>query len=221
MSPGLQAVVSFSNEQVCPVVAFASNTDTCPYAITRSARPAGCPDSITEFSINHEKDLTRLTDSLEFEVDIEQLFSSQTVSRIRLTHSTEMNCPCMQLGLRGCSPSRYEVSPEHLEIEFYVGEYDELKDIISQLREEFPSMILEKVLRSESAHPPLDDFVVIDRSVLTDRQEEVIETAFSMGYFERPRRANGQEIAKRLEIHPTTFSEHLTAAQTNLLRELL
>jgi predicted DNA binding protein len=49
----------------------------------------------------------------------------------------------------------------------------------------------------------------------------VLETAHEMGYFERPRRANGTEVAAALDIDPSTFSEHLAAAQRKLLRDVL
>jgi predicted DNA binding protein len=56
---------------------------------------------------------------------------------------------------------------------------------------------------------------------LTDRQREVLRTAHEMGYFEYPRGANAGEVATALDIEPSTFTEHLNAAQSKLLDELL
>ena len=42
-----------------------------------------------------------------------------------------------------------------------------------------------------------------------------------MGYFEYPRESNASEVAAALDIEPSTFTQHLNAAQTKLLDELL
>jgi len=42
-----------------------------------------------------------------------------------------------------------------------------------------------------------------------------------MGYFERPRDANAGAVAEALDIAPSTFAEHLAAAQRKLLDEAL
>ncbi|WP_459192809.1 helix-turn-helix domain-containing protein [Halosimplex sp. J119] len=55
---------------------------------------------------------------------------------------------------------------------------------------------------------------------LTDRQREVLVTAYRTGYFERPRETTGTEVAARLDISPSTFSQHLRAAQRKLLAAL-
>ncbi|WP_123538328.1 helix-turn-helix domain-containing protein [Halosimplex salinum] len=56
---------------------------------------------------------------------------------------------------------------------------------------------------------------------LTDRQREVLVTAYGAGYFERPRATTGAEVAAGLDISPSTFSQHLRAAQRKLLAALL
>jgi PAS domain S-box-containing protein len=48
---------------------------------------------------------------------------------------------------------------------------------------------------------------------LTDRQREVLETAYSAGYFEWPRDSSGQEVAERLDITQPTFNRHLRIAE--------
>lgn len=55
---------------------------------------------------------------------------------------------------------------------------------------------------------------------LTDRQQEVLLTAYQTGYFERPRETTGAEVADHLDISASTFSQHLRAAQRKLLTAL-
>jgi PAS domain S-box-containing protein len=51
---------------------------------------------------------------------------------------------------------------------------------------------------------------------LTDRQREVLETAYQGGFFESPRVRNGEELAETLGIAPSTFSYHLREAERRL-----
>lgn len=52
---------------------------------------------------------------------------------------------------------------------------------------------------------------------LTDRQREVLRTAYESGYYERPRRTTGEELAAHLGISNATLSQHVRAAERNLL----
>jgi hypothetical protein len=52
---------------------------------------------------------------------------------------------------------------------------------------------------------------------LTDRQREVLRTAFDAGYYDWPRTCDGQTVADELDISSATFSEHIHAAERKLL----
>lgn len=52
---------------------------------------------------------------------------------------------------------------------------------------------------------------------LTDRQREVLETAYHAGFFEWPRNSSAEEVAELLEVTPPTFHEHLRRAERKLL----
>ncbi|WP_458209991.1 PAS domain S-box protein [Haladaptatus sp. NG-SE-30] len=56
---------------------------------------------------------------------------------------------------------------------------------------------------------------------LTDRQQQVLETAYLSGFFESPRTTSGQEVAQALGIAQPTFMNHLRAAQRKLFELLL
>lgn len=55
---------------------------------------------------------------------------------------------------------------------------------------------------------------------LTDRQQDILRTAYMSGFFQSPRERTGKEIAALLDISQPTFAQHLRAGQHNLL-ELL
>lgn len=52
---------------------------------------------------------------------------------------------------------------------------------------------------------------------LTDKQLEVLRTAYLSGYFTWPRQSTAEECAQALGIAQPTFSQHIRAAQGNLL----
>jgi PAS domain S-box-containing protein len=63
-----------------------------------------------------------------------------------------------------------------------------------------------------STHDPYSRFL----DQLTDRQFEVLQTAYYSGFFESPRESTGEEIAATLGISPTAFYEHARTVQRTL-----
>ena len=59
------------------------------------------------------------------------------------------------------------------------------------------------------------------RRILTDRQEEIIRTAFSLGYFDYPKKTGSAKLANKLGISVSTLSEIMRAAQRRILAEYL
>ncbi|WP_247728439.1 bacterio-opsin activator domain-containing protein [Halovivax limisalsi] len=57
-------------------------------------------------------------------------------------------------------------------------------------------------------------------SALTDRQREVLRTAYAAGYFEWPREHSGEEVAERLDISQPTFARHFRAAERAVFQAL-
>jgi len=68
---------------------------------------------------------------------------------------------------------------------------------------------LQKLGAYEGREEPLDD--------LTDRQREVVETAYEMGYYDVPRSTSTEAVADRLDVDPSTVAEHLQRAERNLI----
>ncbi|MFC4542189.1 PAS domain S-box protein [Halosolutus amylolyticus] len=55
---------------------------------------------------------------------------------------------------------------------------------------------------------------------LTDRQREVVQTAYHGGFFEWPRETTGEEIAESLDISPPAFHKHVRTVEEKLLAAL-
>jgi len=56
---------------------------------------------------------------------------------------------------------------------------------------------------------------------LTEKQREVLLSAYKYGYYDIPRRINTKELSKKLGIGDSTFAEHLRKAERHILVSLL
>jgi predicted DNA binding protein len=56
---------------------------------------------------------------------------------------------------------------------------------------------------------------------LTEKQRKVLTTAYDLGYYERPRRINSLQLAKRLNLASSTLVVHRQKAERRLLTAIL
>jgi hypothetical protein len=70
---------------------------------------------------------------------------------------------------------------------------------------------LHRLTQDGESEPPGDG--------LTDRQHEALRIAYERGYFDIPRRASLEDVAGELDIAPSSVSERLRRAQTQLVEE--
>jgi len=178
--------------------------------VTTNSCPSGCGASVVEFSVG----------AGSLDVDLEPVFAYEDTERYRLVLEEETSCPCETLAEHGCPAARYVAENGTLTLVFHAIDWEQLKTVVAALDERFPAMNVKRFVRSpveESSH----DHVLVDRGKLTERQLEVLDTAYEMGYFERSRRTNATAVAAALDIDPSTFREHLAAAESKLLEDVL
>ena len=56
---------------------------------------------------------------------------------------------------------------------------------------------------------------------LTDQQRTIVETAYTMGYYEVPRQTSSKAIAVELDLDPSTVAEHIQRAERNLMEQIV
>lgn len=91
----------------------------------------------------------------------------------------------------------------------FVGPQEAISGTVSEYETAGVSPDLRKLNMYEGRERPIDE--------LTDRQREVIQTAYDRGYYEVPRGATTADIATELDVDPSTVAEHLQRAERNLL----
>ncbi len=99
-----------------------------------------------------------------------------------------------------------------------VPESVDVRAIAQLVRETFPTAELQ---RKETVDGGTDYTIYSEFPAnLTDRQQEVIQTAYYGGYFESPRENSGEAIAETLGISPPAFYQHVRAVERKLFATL-
>jgi hypothetical protein len=211
MSPGIRATASFPEPGDCPVAACSVDAEGPIEHVSTSVAPADAAGSVTEF----------LADGpVGDDVAAESAFEYGHETLYRTSRGDHERCPCACLGRHGCPVHRYTAEDGELTLVFHAATFEQLQTVMADLREQYPPVDVRRLLQPPPAGSP-EERVFVDRSKLTDRQHEALATAYEMGYFERPRRANASEVAGELGITQSTFSEHLVTAQRKLLTDIL
>jgi predicted DNA binding protein len=209
MSDATQVELVVDAESVCPVAA-ASTERSVAESVTWSDR--GGDAVVEEFAVDGQ---------LDSGVDgAEAVFETGTRTRYRFERDADPEtCPCEAVESLGVPVSDVRGRDGSLHVTFYVHDVSRVRDLIDTLRERFGRVQLARLCRPGQSGG--EDPVRVDRGRLTDRQYEVLQTAYEMGYFERPKGANASEIAAALDISVATLVEHLSRAQTKVLDSLL
>ncbi|MFB6138869.1 MAG: GAF domain-containing protein [Halosimplex sp.] len=117
----------------------------------------------------------------------------------------------------GALPREIEATPDEITAVVLLLPHVDARPFVERLRERYPSVELlarrERDSRALTRGAFLDEF----ESLVTDRQLEVLRTAYGAGYFDRPRTSSGQEIADRLGVSQPTVNYHLRESQLRLL----
>lgn len=212
MSEGIRATVEFPQPPPCEI-ADVSREATAPIeTVWRSVPPDSETRPVSEFVVEAEEPPER--------PGVDYVLSVGDRHVLRYSHGVGVSCPCECLGGFGCAVQRYRARSGTLRLVFNAVDFEELQAVVGELRERFPDLDVKRLVRSPGADESRDA-VFVDRSRLTDRQLEVLRTAYRSGYFERPRGANATEVAAALGIDPSTFTEHLASAQRKLLADVL
>ncbi|WP_247728823.1 helix-turn-helix domain-containing protein [Halovivax limisalsi] len=181
-------------------------------AETASAAPAA------DTSENHQ--LADSTDgTAEDPVTLTPVGSAGATRTYRFTRSWSDDCVCEVVEGAGNPVNSLRAVDGALHVGVTGPDLDSLSETITDLKARFDGVSLRELTRH--AESDESDLVLVDRARLTARQQEVLETAHELGYFEYPKGANAGEVADALGISGSTFAEHLGAAQSKLLDAIL
>lgn len=150
------------------------------------------------------------SDVIQYDTIGEQDGTFDLYLRVRIEESAGTLDECFGHGLLIDPPVTF---PGHNELRVTVIGTSAM---VQRAMERLPSEISRSVERLGDG---TDDRLLL--STLTERQREVIETAFGLGYYEIPRRATHEDIAAALDLSGSTVDEHLRKAEATLMEQLL
>lgn len=215
MTPGIRVELLVPAAVGCLLSRASTARDVTTYSISKSVDP-NVPERVTEeFAVESGGSLDA---SLENDT-VTRVFTKGTQSIYRFTRAAGQNCPCECVESHGYPVVDVRAEKGTLYLVFHVPDQEALREVIGTVREYHPQVEIRRLVRSQD-----DDggnLVFFDKSVLTDRQQEVLETAHRLGYFEHPKGSNAGEVAEELGITTATFTEHLSVAQRKLLNSIL
>ncbi|MFB6311928.1 MAG: helix-turn-helix domain-containing protein [Salinirussus sp.] len=164
--------------------------------------------SVVQVGVEESLDTEQL-DSLEYVTDWDRITGSEEdylylVAFEAPALSDEITEPMTEL-MGTCEP---EVHDDEATLSL-VGDQDVIAETIDNYEADGVRPDLRKLGRYDGPERPLEN--------LTDRQREVIQTAWDSGYFEVPRSITTAELAEELDLDDSTVAEHLQRAERNLL----
>jgi hypothetical protein len=215
---GVRAELAVSGPSNCPVAALAVESESPVTDVTWSRAGGTFTEEFRVDSDVAAESATALTDADPvLEVGDERVYQFQRETE------PEATCACEVVESLGHPLADVRVERGDLVLTLHLPGVERLQEVVSDL-----TAVADGVEVRYLVHATADgdgegatDRTVVDRGRLTERQREVLATAYEMGYFEYPREANATEVAEALDVGLSTFAEHLAAAQGKLLTETL
>lgn len=218
MTSGIRAELKIPAAVACPMARVSAAEDVTAYSVSKSVDPYA-PEHVTEeFSINCTDDLT-----VELEnIDLDKTFNDGSGAIYRFERTSDRNCPCECIEQHGSPVVDVRGERGTLYVVFHAADQNDLREVIKTVGEFHPQVEVRRLVQSRAEDEEgSKSLVFFDKSVLTERQQQVLSTAHQMGYFDHPKGANAGEVADELDITTATFIEHLSAAQRKLLNSIL
>lgn len=134
-----------------------------------------------------------------------------------LKSAVQTHCICPIFEEHDCIPRIKTVRSGSIIVNLTVPERSVLRDVITDLRRVGATVSVEWLVNGGDA----DATTEIDVSTITSKQQEAMELAMELGYYEAPRNAELGDIAEELGISESAASQRLNAAETKLVTSFL
>jgi DNA-binding CsgD family transcriptional regulator len=116
----------------------------------------------------------------------------------------------------GARPRTVDIDRGRSRVIVGLGSESDVRPFVEKLNDRYPGVELIARRDNPTSKLTTDSLLSELETRLTERQLEVLKTAFMSGFFESPKEQTGREIAASLGITQPTFSHHLQVAQRKL-----
>ncbi|WP_229121557.1 bacterio-opsin activator domain-containing protein [Halapricum desulfuricans] len=117
----------------------------------------------------------------------------------------------------GAQLATVEFDPNAVELRFSVATEQNGRAIVDELEDSYGAVELVAYHESDQPTQTRQGFRAAVEDELTDRQLTALQKAYVSGFFEWPRRSDGDQLAASMDVVPSTFYQHLRAAEKKLL----
>lgn len=213
---GLRVELEIRSPGACPIAETAETAESTVSDVTWNSSPKqedeSCAGVTEQFNIEDpDPDVPN---------GVESVFETETGGVYEIDRTLE-DCVCERIQDIGHPVSDVRADEEGLHVTLHLPDGGALRTIVEDLRTAFDDVEIETIARNGTGPTDDDEIVPVDKSRLTERQLEVLETAHAMGYFTYPREANATEVAETLDICSSTLAEHLAAAESKVVEDVL
>ncbi|MFB6132949.1 MAG: helix-turn-helix domain-containing protein [Halanaeroarchaeum sp.] len=152
------------------------------------------------------------------------LRSDHTGGETVRTYTTPVteDCVCLSFCHPGCVTEVLAVENGSLKIGAYAESRETLVEVMEDVREKAAAVRLERLTTGDTTDEeksPRPD--TVDDVSLTEKQREAVQTAVEMGYYQTPRNASLDDLADRVGVSKSAFSQRLNAVETKLVTALV
>ena len=120
----------------------------------------------------------------------------------------------------GAVPQRMSATDAGVRLTVEVPQNIDVRRFVSMLQSKYEQAELVARRQRERPIQTGQEFGTLLDDLLTERQLEVLKTAYFAGFFEWPREATGEEVAEMLDISQPTFARHVRRAERTLFESL-
>lgn len=117
----------------------------------------------------------------------------------------------------GAVPRELTAEPGTGKLVVELSREDDVRAFVETLEARFEDVELTGKREHERSQRTPTEFHTAVEDSLTDRQLEVLKTAYFGGYFESPRASTGEDVSDLLGISQPTFADHLRTAHRKVL----
>ena len=220
MTSGIHAEVSIRDPSTCQVAPHSEGPGTVT-SVRKSPHPDDNDRLVEEFTLTtDERGVKADGGATAVDDSIEQIFTADSEEILRFEREAPQGCVCERIEQLGCPVREVNAVDGTLYVRFVATDHETLQEVLTHLADAYNCLSVNRLLYTDCPSDS-EQLRLVDIGILTDRQREVLQRAHQMGYFDYPPEASAAEVADSLDIAPTTFTEHLAAAQQKLLSDLL
>lgn len=139
----------------------------------------------------------------------------------RVERDSDIDCVCEVIERLGQPIADTRARNGNLILTMYLTDKETLRSVIAELRASGREVELLNLSLSKEYEFAFHDQSLVDTKKLTAKQQNALEKAVEMGYFDTNTCVNATDVAESLEISRSTFTHHLNTALSKILDDIL